>query len=302
MSTKNIKYQFLHAINSNFKENQDKHSLKAEHQTGKETIFSYSARKDLINLSSNFSNWLKDTHPETKQVKNITSSEISEFLNCKAENCSQRTLEHYSSLFQKLSLVVNVTYHCKVDYTNGVVIPASSKNGGSKIRCKMLDSADYHSLLKTSNINLKKALLLSQNFGLRASEISKLKKNDISDSQIQVIDSKGKRSRVIPIQNTEQQQAVSSVLSLSDTERICPVQHESLQQAFRRELQRTELHNKYQNGCFHLCRKSYATTQYKQARSAGLSVKESMSHVSKLLGHGANRFELMKEYICFPLV
>lgn len=51
-----------------------------------------------------------------------------------------------------------------------------------------------------------------------------------------------------------------------------------------------------------MCRKAYATSEYKKARVSGLSVKESMSHVSTLLGHGQERFDLMREYICCPLV
>ena len=56
-----------------------------------------------------------------------------------------------------------------------------------------------------------------------------------------------------------------------------------------------------QNGAFHTCRKAYATQKYKEYRD-GLSVKEAMSKVSINLGHGASRFELMKEYICTALV
>ena len=57
-----------------------------------------------------------------------------------------------------------------------------------------------------------------------------------------------------------------------------------------------------QNGAFHTCRKAYATQKYKEYRENGLSVKEAMSKVSVNLGHGSNRFELMKEYICTALV
>lgn len=302
MSTKNIKYQFCFAINQCFKEGQDKYSLKQEGLLGNETIFSYSARKDLIDLSANFSNWLKKEHSEIKQVKYISPSLISEFLCYKSETCSQKSLETYTALFKKMSYIVNSVYHCSTDYTKDVILPLSVKNGGGKIRQQMLSSLDYHTLLNTTNVNLKKALLLSQNFGMRASEISKLKKDDISDSYIRIVDSKGKRNRIIPISSQEQKKAISSILSLADKERICPIQHESLQQSFRRELKRTGLSNQYQNGCFHLCRKAYATSQYQQARSSGLSVKESMSHVSVLLGHGKERFDLMREYICCPLI
>ena len=302
MSTKNIKYQFLHAINQNFKENQDKHFLKKEHRTGQATIFSYSTRTNLIDISSCFANWLKNSHLEIKQVKDITPQHIAEFLSMKAESCSQKTLANYKSMFQKLSSVVNTTYHISTNYTKDLIVPASCKNGGGKIRCQLLESMDYHTLLKISNANLKKALLLSQNFGLRASEISKLKVVDITADSIHLIDSKGKRSRTIPIQTMAQKQSLLSVYSLINNDRVCPVQHESLQQAFRRELKRNNLDSKYKNGCFHLCRKAYATKQYKECRSAGLTVKESMQKVSSLLGHGMNRFELMKEYICCPLI
>lgn len=176
MATKNIKYQFCFAINQCFKEGQDKYSLKQEGLLGKETIFSYSSRKDLIDLSASFSNWLKKEHSEIKQVKDISSSVISEFLNHKSEVCSQKSLETYTALFKKMSCIVNSVYHCSTDYTKDVITPLSAKNGGGKIRQQMLFSNDYHTLLNTTNVNLKKALMLSQNFGMRASEISKLKK------------------------------------------------------------------------------------------------------------------------------
>lgn len=302
MSKKNIKYQFLYAINQHFKENQDKHSLKKEHLLGQATIYSYSSRSNLIDISANFANWMKISHPEIALVKNISSEHIAEFLAYKSNSCSQKTLEQYKTLLHKLSLIVNSTYHCNIEYTKDIVTPKSFKNGGSKIRCNMLEYSDYQTLLKTTNINLKNALLLSQNFGLRASEISKLRISDIASDKIKIIDSKGKKNRMIPIETAEQKQAIISILSSNQKKRICNIQHESLQQAFRRELKKNGLDSKYKNGCFHMCRKYYATIQYQKARANGLTVKESMSRVSVLLGHGENRFELMREYICCPIV
>ncbi len=78
------------------------------------------------------------------------------------------------------------------------------------------------------------------------------------------------------------------------------MQHQSLEQAFRREVKKNNI--AIQNGAFHTCRKAYATAKYKEYRENGLSVKEAMSKVSVNLGHGASRFELMKEYICTALV
>ena len=70
--TRNIKYQFKHCIDSNFKEGMDKHSLK-KNGKGNSKIYSYADRKNLIDLSANFANWLKENHSEIRQLKDINA-------------------------------------------------------------------------------------------------------------------------------------------------------------------------------------------------------------------------------------
>lgn len=299
MARRNLKYQFLQAINSSFKENLDKHSDKANGIRNTNKIYSYSARSNLIDLSANFANFMKESYPEIHNANEIGTEHIQAFLNSKTGNCSQSTLNQYNSQFRKLEKCVNTKYHCDVNY-GGAVVPASCKNGGGKIRNVMLSQNNFKTLIKnTSNQNLKKALMLSYHFGLRAAECAKLKYEDIKKDGISVIDSKGKRSRFIPAE-TEKQKQILEQFKEKEHGRICPVQHQSLEQAFRRELKKNGI--VIQNGAFHTCRKAYATEKYKEYRENGLSVKEAMSKVSVNLGHGANRFELMKEYICTALV
>ena len=299
MARRNLKYQFLQAINSSFKENLDKHSDKANGIRNTNKIYSYSARSNLIDLSANFANFMKESYPEIHNANEIGTEHIQAFLNSKTGNCSQSTLNQYNSQFRKLEKCVNTKYHCDVNY-GGAVVPASCKNGGGKIRNVMLSQNNFKTLIKnTSNQNLKKALMLSYHFGLRAAECAKLKYEDIKKDGISVIDSKGKRSRFIPSE-TEKQKQILEQFKEKEHGRICPVQHQSLEQAFRRELKKNGI--VIQNGAFHTCRKAYATEKYKEYRENGLSVKEAMSKVSVNLGHGANRFELMKEYICTALV
>ena len=50
-----------------------------------------------------------------------------------------------------------------------------------------------------------------------------------------------------------------------------------------------------------MTRRAYATNMYRELRSQGVSVQDSLSAVSQSLGHGANRNDLMKEYICCPI-
>jgi len=153
---RNIKYQFKHCIDIHFREGMDKHSMKI---SGKDNsrIYSYSDRKNLIDLSAGFANWLKDNHTEIKQVKDINLQHIQEFLNTKVNDCSHKTLEQYQSHFRKLETLVNSTYHIGVDY-HSAVTPVSCKNGGGKVRNVMLSASDYNKLLNTTNMNFRKAV------------------------------------------------------------------------------------------------------------------------------------------------
>ncbi len=291
--TRNIKYQFKYCIDNHFKEGMDKHSIKRSEKDNSK-IYSYADRKNLIDLSANFANWIKENYAEIRQLKDINSTHIQEFLNEKAYNCSQKTLEQYQSHFRKLEKLCNSTYNINVDF-HSAVTPISIKNGGGKIRNIMCSDAQYQSLLKTTNNNLKSALILSKNFGLRASECSKLQYKDIKEDGIYIADSKGKRSRFVKAENKEQQEILKQFRQEGNG-RIINVQTSSLQQAFNRECKRKGIH--FQNGAFHTLRKNFATAKYKEYREKGETVQQALDSVSHALGHGFNRNQLMKEYIC----
>lgn len=273
----------------------DKHSLKSQGKDNSK-IYSYSDRKNLIDLSSNFANWLKINYPEIKQLYEINSSHIQEFLSSKTSDCSQKTLEQYQSRFRKLEVLANSTYNINVNYHN-VVTPLSSRNGGSKIRNAMLSTDNYNKLLKTTNANFRKALTLSFHFGLRAAECAKLRYEDISENGIKIIDSKGKRNRFIPVENKQQKKIIEDFLNKKG--RVVSVQVGSLQQAFNREKKKQGVF--ITNGDFHTARKAFATNKFQEYRKQGQSVQQALNNVSHRLGHGNNRNDLMKQYICCPI-
>lgn len=291
---RNLKYQLKNAIEQHFREGMEKHSLKRNQQIKGDKIFSYADRKNLIDLSSNFANFMKEYHSEIRLVRDVTNNHIQEFLNMKAEECSQKTLEQYQSRFRKLEKLVCDTYKASVDF-HSVVVPRSAKNGGGKIRNVMLSDADYQKLLETTNGNLKKALVLSKEFGLRASECAKIKYSDVKENGVNVVDSKGKRSRFVPAES-KAQKAILQHFQQGQQGRVCPVQCESLQQAFNRECKRKGIN--VANGAFHTLRKNFATSKYKEYRSKGLTVQQSLDRVSNRLGHNKGRNDLMKQYIC----
>ena len=287
---RNLKYQFLNSIQKNFKEGVNKHSLKKEGTKKGNEIFSYSQRKNLIDLSSNFSNWMKENHNEVKFVKDINKEHVQEFLNSKRENCSQCTLDNYQAQFNKLEQIVNYTYNTNVDYHSTKAI--SIKNGGGKIRNDMLSQNDYNKLMQSTNVNFTNALSLSYHFGLRASECAKVQGKDFKNDGLHIVDSKGKRSRIIPYEDKTQ---LTLKEKFENVGRICNCRTQSLQQAFNREKQKIGISSKSD---FHSSRKSYATSKFKEYREQGEDVQQALDHVSKNLGHGKNRNELMKAYIC----
>lgn len=292
---RNLKYQFMNAIQKNFKERMNKHSLKKEGAKKGSEIFSYAQRKNLIDLSSNFSNWMKINHGEIKYVRDIKQEHVQEFLNSKRELCSQATLDNYKAQFCKLECIVNRTYHVNVNYHTSIIY--SNKNNGGKIRSNMCTQKQYEKLLQTTNENLKIGLKMSKVFGLRASEITKFNcSKDIKLDGIQIVDSKGKRSRFIECETQEQKQLLQELQQKQG--RLCPIHTQSLEQAFNRECKKQGVIINSGNGAFHSLRKLFATQEYKRNREEGLEIQESLNKVSKRLGHNENRNKLMKTYIC----
>ena len=115
---RNLKYQFLTAINNSFTPGTSKHSLKKQKLTNCNKIFSYNDRKNLINISSSFSSFMKKKFPDVKLAKNIKSEHINQFLLEKSSTCSTETLNLYRSNFKKLGKVVAEYYNCNTNYNN----------------------------------------------------------------------------------------------------------------------------------------------------------------------------------------
>lgn len=88
----------------------DKHADKANGIRNTDKIYSYSARSNLIDLSANFANFMRESYPEIHKVNEIGTEHIRAFLNSKTRNCSQLTLNQFNSLFSKLEKCVNAKY------------------------------------------------------------------------------------------------------------------------------------------------------------------------------------------------
>lgn len=298
---RNLKYQLKTAIDKNFKEGMDKHSIK-QNGGGNGKIFSYADRSNLINFTSNFANWMKDNYPEVKMAKDINSNHVQSFLNNKADKCSRATLKQYVSKANKMAKLINNTYNQNIKFN---VVAPSSKSGNQVLRNQQMSKSHYEKLINgMRDGNGKNALLITKNFGLRVSEVTKLQSRDIDLDKgvIRVVGGKGGRDREVPIRTQEQRQVaeqLKATVSL-DTDRIVPIKPNSVNMALNRAMDRIGVGEEYSDTGIHSIRKLYAQEQYNYYRDQGMEINQSLSLVSQDLGHSLERgkdMDLMCIYI-----
>lgn len=296
---KNLKHQFIYAIEDNFKEGMDKHSMKADRIRNEGKIFSYADRKNLIDTASNFANYMRENYKDIKLVKDVRAEHIQNFLNLKSKNCSNATLLQYQSKFNKLEKIINNTYKIKANF-KGYTVPLAAEN--TKIRNTSMSVEDFKKLESAFNNSKsygKIAIQLTARVGLRVSECVKLQGRDINISKniVHVEDGKGGRNRDIPIRAEDRNYFVDLKAKISDFERVCPVRSDSINKSIERKMEGLGLKIKYSDTSIHCIRKMYAQKEYNRCRAEGKDIIKSLQEVSILLGHGKERLELMRQYV-----
>lgn len=139
----------------------------------------------------------------------------------------------------KLDKMVKQEIYLNVDYMNNVKIKNSNKYVLRDIELsqKHLDIiAKVNELSNSKNVI---AIQFAELFGLRVSEICKLKGKDmnIENKILRIVDSKGSRSRDIKILITEQLNLCNNIKCLiAEEERVCPLREDSVNTFLRRTL------------------------------------------------------------------
>ena len=302
---RNIQYQFLNSINQAFDGGgHDKHT---DRHNGKhlDTVYSYSERSNLIELSSQIAKYIKENQPDIKKVLDIKPDMIQSFLNSKADNCHKETLGQYASRINKLEHVINDVYKGNINWYRDLITPISNLSH-DKTRWIQMDRNDYKSILKRSYEAESKskaiiAVELSGRFALRVSEGCKVQPRDINYNSMlmHVHESKGGRSRDIEIRKTDIEYLKSITEGKDPNKSIVVIKEDSVNKYLSRTEEALGIREKYKNADtgIHCIRKMVAQERYDEYRESGLSQKESINKVSQYLGHGINRYETMKEYI-----
>lgn len=298
---KNIKlfYQFKIAIDKCFKPGIDKHSYKSNN-CGKEKIFSYSYRRNIISKTDQFCKYISKEYTEIKLIKELTSYHIQAFLNYKGNTCSYETLKSYVYYFKKLERMVRQEMYLKVDYTSNVVIE-KNKDTKRNIAMKEEDLNQIQDELDNSRSKAAIGIKLGMLFGLRVSEICKLQGRDIKleEKMLHIHESKGKRSRDLEIDTVEKMELCKEIKAcVNDKERIVPLREDSVNAFLRKKLLKNNI-TKYKDKTtgIHSIRKMYAKEVFKKEIISGKNIKDATDRVSLKLGHNKDRKITYTAYI-----
>lgn len=294
----------LNTIEKNFSEGRDKHSDKRNHATGGYKIYSHADRSALIDTASLFANWVKESDLQIKNITDIKTEHVQIFLNEKAQDWSASTVKTHMSRLNKLDRMFDNSISSYEKQLSGALIQPVASNE-TKCRSIAMNREDYKKLTdytEDRRSHLKTALAIAGMTGLRVSEISKLKASDYDSNRavLSVVDSKGKRSREIEIKEADKAYFEALKEKFGDG-RVCPVQHESLNQALNRAMRNCGLDEYVEHKTsFHAIRKMVAQELYDDLKSDGQSSKDAWNEVSHFLGHGDGRDDLFRAYITKP--
>lgn len=298
---RNLKYQFKNAIEKNFKEGMSKHSLKNEHAQRGDKVFSYSDRKNLIDVAANFSNFMRENYKEIKMIRDIRQEHVQSFLNLKAKTCSDQTLKQYASKFQKLEKLAAKTFDTRIKFSGYITPKSEIRNHYRDVSMSKNDLNKIREGFSNSTSKAKIAIELSARNGLRVSECTKLTARNINlgKMQIEVRGAKGGRDRDIPIREKDREFYENLKSQYHDDERVCPIQKDSINKALREQMNRYNISEKYENTGIHSIRKFYAQERFDELRNGNeeLDIKDAWGIVSQELGHSYDRMDLLEVYV-----
>lgn len=303
IDTRSLKQQFNYLITSNCKFGADKRAIKhGSHKPGT-IVFSVKHAESLRATVSNLCNFLKETHPEIKQVNQITSQHIEEWYNARVEKWSKSTLEMHGSNIRKLELLAKKMFKtCTNDFSKAKY-PDKVNRNPNRVRDIQMTEEDFRKLEKILDNGTSKAKIAVQityRAGLRINEVCHLKAERINLKKrvIEVREgAKGGRDRDVPIQPRDFEY-FRELKHKVGKGYVCPVKPCSANLAIRKAMIKVGIANKYLCTTTHSIRKLYAQNRYDELRHNGYSQgMETFDIVAKELGHNGNRTDLFKTYI-----
>ena len=289
------------AIDNGFKPGMDKHSDKLNnHNESTYKIYSYTNRNEMIDFAHRFGKFMKEYNPDIRQVKNIGIEQVNAYLASKG-NVTQKTMQHEVACLNKLSLCVNKKFGISTDFSTGRIVPVVEV----KRKRDVVFSKEQVQGLKEYFDNKKDcysktAFFIGERFALRASEITKLQYRDIDweNKKLHIIDSKGKRSRVIDITGDDVAFLRRTTQGLTGKDRLIPLKPDSICAYLNRACKNLGYDNIVKaKTSYHSLRK-YSISMKMQEKEKELgSKKAAKQYCMDYLGHSKNRSDLQSVYL-----
>jgi integrase len=297
--SRNIGYQFQNAIDSNFREGIDKHSLKASGEKPA-LVYSYNQRRSLLQVGYEMKNFMKEVFPDIKMVSHIASDHWNAFLEKKSESCGQVTLKNYASRIGKLEDLVNKRYDANVDWRTDIDIPLSGKAADAQ-RVQSMDPADFQRIqiaCQNSTSRAAPAIMLAGICGARANELAILKPGNVNPERCEItLHGKGGRDRTITLDPKFQPFLQKIKENSYSTRSVFGLKQDSISKFLNRTMKCLHLKEKYPQTSIHSIRKMVAQREWDRLRAEGYSRKERMQKVSEFLGHGRDRYDIIRIYV-----
>ena len=301
----NIKYQFLQAIENSFKENMDKHSIKkTEGHTDK--IFSYAARKNIINVASDFSKFINLNYTgdeKIRYVRDVGVQHINSYLLSKKDKCTQETINQISAQLNKLELVCNKKYRLNLDWHTFRTVPQNDKKSIRNIAFKDKQIEQIKDFLsRAKECYGKKAIYIGIRWGLRAQEIECLKVKDFSLDKMQLRISgsgaKGGRGRILEIREGDIPLIKYLTNGKGPNDRVIPIRKNSICNYLHNVCAKLGFKDILDSKTsYHALRKYRAIKYYEELISNGVDKHTAQGITCEFLGHSRNRVDIARHYL-----
>lgn len=309
---RNINQQLNYAISKSLKIGQSKHSAKKNGTYKEGNIYSNNTLQSYKDTAKNLSNWLKEKHPEIKNVVDIKQEHIQEWINDRGKNWSVRTLENHMTKIKYLEQQAKKCFgRDNVNFYNKDYEKPKTKESTRNTAFSRDDLNRLRETMKDCKGFSKDAIEIGSRLGLRIDEIAHLKREDINLSEKTVYISregaKNGKARVVQIRDKDTNYFKDLLERYPNKGYLTKNDKNSINKGIRRYMEKTKdkdgifLDKKYKNTTEHAIRKLYATERMKELRGSEplANEKEEMKKwniVSKELGHGEGRKNLYNTY------
>lgn len=301
-----IGFQLENAINSAFgkegKGGADKHSMRKNGQDTTSTVFSYKERAALLKIGYQLGNYLKDNYPKVEQVADIAPPMIQSFLNHKANSNNSNSLVTIKSSLSKLDKVSSKRFESKTaSFMVDVKKPKTEcvNNIRKNVNTTKNDWEKIEQAMEGSRSKANILIRLAKEYGMRVEALTNMRVSDFDFANriVHIVDDKGGRDRTISMTNVDICRGVCGTLGAN--ERITKLRPSSVNKQFGRLTEKAGINAKYKDAKtgIHSLRKQAACDLACDLRAKGMDREDILSTVSKWLGHGTSRRDVLKKYL-----